>query len=515
MTNKVFGTIRAFLWPVHREELRKFIPMLLMSFLICFNYYVLRTTKESLIVTAPDSGAEAIPFLKVWAILPMAFLMTFIFTRFSNYLGRQKVFYAMMWFYVAFFAFFTLFLYPYRDSLHPHGFADWLQGLLPAGCRGFVAIIRYWTYTTYYVMAEMWSTMIMTVLFWGFANDVTPLKDAKRFYGLFGVGTNVSGILAGLVVPALSSHVFDASFPFGSTGWDQALTFINFIMIGSGLVCIGLYWWMNGNGAGYTEETLIAHKEAPKMGIRKNFAYLARSPYLTWIAVLVVTYNIVINLVEVVWKDQVKQLYPSAADYSSYMGGVTFWIGLIATVISLFISGNVMRRFSWTTSALISPLITLITGILFFASILMPNESLLSISALFTATPIMMAVFLGSLQNCLVRGTKYSLIDATKELAFIPLSQESKLKGKAAIDGVGSRIGKSGGSVVQQGLLIVFGSVMGTTPIVAIFFLIALGGWIGAVRILGKKFQQLTDGHETVSVPDEEKEPVLQPSGSA
>ena len=47
-----------------------------------------------------------------------------------------------------------------------------------------------------------------------------------------------------------------------------------------------------------------------KMGLRKNFSYLAKSKYLICIAVIVVMYNIAINLVEVVWKDQVKQLYP-------------------------------------------------------------------------------------------------------------------------------------------------------------------------------------------------------------
>ncbi|MFS8564419.1 MAG: NTP/NDP exchange transporter [Rhabdochlamydiaceae bacterium] len=36
------------------------------------------------------------------------------------------------------------------------------------------------------------------------------------------------------------------------------------------------------------------------MGIRKNFSYLAKSRYLILIAVLVVTFNIVMNLVEVV-----------------------------------------------------------------------------------------------------------------------------------------------------------------------------------------------------------------------
>ena len=209
MNDKPFGRIRSFLWPVHREEYRKFIPMLLISFLICFNYYFLRNAKDALLITAPESGAEAIPFIKVWAILPMAFLMTFLFTRLSNYFNRRTIFYVMIWFYIAYFVLFTLVLYPNRDDLHPHTFADMLEGVLPKGFKGLIALIRNWTFTTFYVMSEMWSTMIMTVLFWGFANDVTSVKDAKRFYGLFGVGTNLSGVVAGIIAASLSNHVFN------------------------------------------------------------------------------------------------------------------------------------------------------------------------------------------------------------------------------------------------------------------------------------------------------------------
>ncbi len=484
--------------------------MLLMCFLICFNYYILRTAKDALVVTAPESGAEVLPFLKVWAILPMAVIMTFIFTRFSNYLSRQKVFYAMMAFYIVYFSVFTLFLYPNRDSLHPTQWADNLQAVLPQGFKGLIALFRNWTFSTFYVMSEMWSTMIMTVLFWGFANDVTSVKDAKRFYGLFAVGTNASGILAGIISPALSNLSYNPSLPFGATGWDQSVTFLNLIVIATAFVCMGLYWWLNKNNLGYTQETEIKHKEAPiKMGIRKNFAYLAKSPYLTLIAILVVTYNIAINLAEVVWKDQIKQLYPNPADFNAYTGGVVFWMSVIATTISVFISGNVIRRFGWTTSALISPIVTLVSGVLFFACLLLPKESLLGFCGALGTTPLAMAVFFGSLQNCLLRGTKYSLVDATKELAFVPLSQESKLKGKAAIDGVGSRLGKSGGSLIYQFLLMTLGSIGASTPIVSVILLLAIGAWIVSVKALGKQFTTLTTEHQQISVPDTDKEAEL------
>ncbi len=507
MSTKPFGALRAFLWPVYREEYPKFIPMFLISFLICFNYYLLRISKDAVLITAPESGAEAIPFIKVWAILPTAILMTFLFTRFSNWLNRRTVFYAMLCLFIGYFALFTFILYPNRDMLHPHTFADQLQGALPQGFRGLIAIIRNWTYSTFYVMSEMWSTMIMTILFWGFANDITSVKDAKRFYGLFGVGTNLSGVIAGFLASYLSANQFNPSIPFGTTAWDQYIFYLGLMVMGSGLLCMGLYWMMNKAGRGYTEETLKAHRDSPiKMGMRKSFQSLVKSPYLMLIAILVFAYNIVINLAEVVWKDQVKQLYPATADFNGYMAYVNFWIALIAVVISFFISGNVIRALGWTKSALISPVLTLLTGILFFAVLLLPQESLLGICLSFGTSPLALAVFLGSLQNCVVRGTKYSLVDATKELAFIPLPREERIKGKAAIDGVGSRLGKSGGAIMYQLLLIACGTIVGSIPIVAFLLLFAIGGWIMSVRSLGKQFNILTT--EAVS-QTEEKRPIV------
>ena len=481
--------------------------MLIISFLICFNYYLLKIVKDSVIVTAPNSGAEALPYIKVWAIMPTAFLMMFLFTRLSNFFNRRTIFYAMIWFYLAYFVLFTFVLYPNRDVLHPHAFADYLQNHLPQGCSGLVAIIRNWTFTTFYVMAEMWSTMIMTVLFWGFANDVTSVKDAKRFYGLFGVGTNLSGVIAAFLVKSLSDHVFNPSIPFGLNSWDQSFTFMNLIVIATSLVSMGLYWWLNRKGLGYTEETLKAHRESPiKMGMRASFKYLAKSKYLMYIAILVITFNVVINLAEVVWKDQVKQLYPATADFNSYMAGITFWIALLAAAISLFVTGNVIRALGWTKSALIAPLMTLVTGALFFSALLLPKNTLLEICAAIGTSPLVLAVFLGSLQNTLLRGTKYSLVDQTKELAYIPLSQESKIKGKPAIDGLGSRFGKSGASLMYQFLLITFGSIVGSIPIVGILLLLAIIGWIAAVKVLGKQFNQLAAEQSAPPASKEEEQ---------
>ncbi len=510
-----FGKLRSYLWPIHRKETRMFLPLLFIFFLVGFNYSILRATKDALVVTARASGAEALPFLKVWAILPMAFLFTYIFTRVSNRLSRERIFYAMMSIFIVFFLIFTFLLYPFRESLHPHELADRLQSHLPIGFKGLIAVFRNWTFTAFYVMSEMWSTIIMSVLCWGFVNDTTTVKNAKRYYGLLGIGINFSGIAAGQVAMFFSKHVYDPRLPFGSDAWGQSIFLLNFVVVAAGLLCMYLFRKLHKNGYGYSSASWAEQQleqEPIKMGLRKNFAYLAKSKYLICIAIIVVTYNIAINLTEVIWKDQVKQLYPNPSDFNGYMGQVLTGIGIIATITSVFISGNVIRKLSWTSSAMISPLILLVTGVGFFSFLLFKDFGLGAIAALLGSTPLAISVFFGSLQNCLSRASKYTLFDSTKELAFIPLSQESKLKGKAAIDGVGSRLGKSGGSIIHQGLLVFFGSISLSTPYVGLILLFSIVAWMYAVRSLGKKFNQLVGEQGTVDLPDEEPDPFLDPS---
>jgi AAA family ATP:ADP antiporter len=499
---KKFGKWRLFFWPIHSFELKKFLPMLGIFFLIAFNYNALRSYKDTIVITASHSGAEAIPFIKVWAVLPSAILLTLLFTRLANRYSREKVFYIMMTLFLSLFFIFTFILYPLRDTLHPHELADKMQAILPAGFKGFIAIFRNWTFTLFYVMCELWSTAIMTVLFWGFANEVTTVGEAKRYYGLLATGGNIAGIFAGEAAIYYSSNLFTPWIPYGKTAWDQSILFFTCTVIGSGLLTIVLFRWLNRNVLDPAELATAHHPKPPKikMSMRENFAYLARSRYLVCIAVIVLTYNVAINLVEVVWKNQMKSLYPNPSDYNTYMGEVMIAMAIIASVTGLFTTSNLIRKYSWTACAMIPLAIVAITGVSFFSFVLLQQAGIAPVLA--GATPLFLTVTLGSIQNCLSRAAKYTLFDATKEIAFIPLSNESKLKGKAAIDGVGSRLGKSGGSVIHQGLLLLFATVASSTPYVAVIFCVVIFAWSLAVVSLGKQFDQLAADNAKLSIPD-------------
>lgn len=205
------------------------------------------------------------------------------------------------------------------------------------------------------------------------------------------------------------------------------------------------------------------------------------------LALLVICYGICINLVEVTWKSQLKMQFPNPNDYSAFMGNFSFWTGVVSVFVMLFIGGNVIRRFGWLTGALVTPIMVLVTGAVFFALVIFRDHATGLVAALGT-TPLMLAVVVGAIQNILSKSTKYALFDATKEMAYIPLDQEQKVKGKAAIDVVAARFGKSGGSLIQQGLLVVCGSIGAMTPFLAVALFAIIMVWLTSATKLNKLF---------------------------
>jgi ATP:ADP antiporter, AAA family len=465
--------------------------------------------KDTLVMYAPASGAEVLPFIKVWAMFPGTLLMTFVFTRLSNRFPRMKVTYILMSIFLVYFFLFVSALYPYRASLEPTALVSSLQQWLPLGFKWPILMFQNWIFTSFYVMAELWSNIIFFVLIWGFANQVTRISEAKRFYGLLGVGANLSGILAGQASVYLSSLSYNPSLHYGQTKWEQSMLFLVSMVIVAGVAVLFLLRWMERNVLNdpvYYDpcEAKAEGRIQGRLSMREAFKYLLRSRYLLFLAVIVISYNVVINLTEVIWKYEVKELYTDQSGYNIYMNQVSTVIAIFATVSALFISGNAIRVFGWTFTAMLTPAILMITSVGFFGFFFLKSYAPDPSQFLMGFTPLVMVVFMGTSQNVLCRAAKYSVFDATKEMAFVPLSPECKLKGKAAIDGVCSRLGKTGGSLIHQALLLSLASFTFSAPYVAGLLLAIIGVWIFAVRVVGKEFAEL------VPVPAPAKKSALQ-----
>ncbi|XP_030464545.1 plastidic ATP/ADP-transporter-like [Syzygium oleosum] len=475
---------------IEAVTLKKIIPLGLMFFCILFNYTILRDTKDVLVVTAKGSSAEIIPFLKTWVNLPMAIGFMLLYTKLANVMTKQALFYSVIVPFIAFFGAFGFVLYPLSSYIHPEALADKLLGMLGPRFLGPLAIMRIWSFCLFYVMAELWGSVVVSVLFWGFANQITTVEEAKKFYPLFGLGANVALIFSGRTVKYFSN--MRKSLGPGVDGWAISLKAMMSIVVVMGLAICGLYWWVN------TFVPLPSRskkkKEKPKMGTMESLKFLVSSRYIRDLATLVVAYGISINLVEVTWKSKLKAQFPSPNEYSSFMGDFSTATG-IATFTMMLLSQYVFDKYGWGVAAKITPTVLLVTGVAFFSLILF-GDPLLPTLAKFGVTPLLAAVYVGAMQNIFSKSAKYSLFDPCKEMAYIPLDEDTKVKGKAAIDVVCNPLGKSGGALIQQFMILTFGSLANSTPYLGGILMVIVLAWLAAAKSLDSQFTALRQEEE-------------------
>ena len=95
------------------------------------------------------------------------------------------------------------------------------------------------------------------------------------------------------------------------------------------------------------------------------------------------------------------------------------------------------------------------------------------------------------------RSSKFSLFDPAKEMVYIEMSKEEKSKGKAAVDVMGSQVGKSGASFMAQAMLLTLGSIPAAMPTIFGVFTVICLAWLRAVAGLNTDInKQETDKAE-------------------
>lgn len=480
--------------------------MALMMMFILFNYTLMRDSKDVLVSTAPGSGAETFSFLKLFGVLPCSVLFMLVYVKMVNKMSSEKIFYTIVTTFMIFFGVFGCVLYPMSSTLHasPETLEAWRRAC-PAGFYWPLALIANWTYSLFYIMAELWGSVAISMLFWQFANATTQVKQSKRFYAFFGLVGNLGLPCSMFILKTGAKIGKKIAKPGVDDGyWANILFVCSFIVLAC-LIIMTIYHWIQKNVLTdpklFDPSQIKAKKEKPKLSLGESFKCIATSSYLGLLLVLVMGYNVGINLVEMVWKSQIREAFPNKNDYANFMGNFSGITGCV-TIFFSFVGMNILQRCKWRTAALMTPVMLLITcsvffGLLFYAKAHGQWEPL-TIGA-YTTTVVMGTVVVGLIQNVLSKSTKYTLFDSTKQMAYIPLDVELKTKGQAAVEVVGGRFGKSGGAAIQSLLLFIFGgstTLLTLTPILAPIVLVIVVLWILAIFGLNPKFLALTAQRE-------------------
>lgn len=359
-------------------------------------------------------------------------------------------------------------------------------------------LLRYWSFSLFFIVSELWASAGVPLLFWQCANDVTPMAQAKRFYPLFAVTGNLAPIVSGKVM----SYVISLQKTRDDVGFGSTLKTLAVIKATVCLAIIVLYRHVFAMAeerdrkerteqslstirgiqrTGKVEITMKFEKPKKKLTLKQSAKELMASRELKAMAAMVFCYNVCVELTEVLWKAILRRTYPSKSEYMSYMARFSQTVGIVAFLLQL-VASEIINGFGWRWTAMIPPVTMGVLAVAFFAAIIAGEEQI----------PLAQALLIGTVQNVANKVTKYSLFDPCKEMAYIPLGPEAKVKGKAAVDVLGARLGRSMGSATQQ--LLVFlvggasGSIMNCAPYLGACYVAAIAMWTNSVSVLGKLF---------------------------
>ena len=415
-----------------------FFLMFAIVCLINVDFAILRSMRSTLAVVDLGNSAALIPYFELLGTFPGAVLVTIALAWLMNRLAIHKVFLIAVGGFVLFYTLFAFGFYPFLgvwkvgiQSLTWLPGHDWLGLHLGA----FAAML-------FYTMAELWKVALLSVLFWGLANQYLSLEEAKRFYAPTILGGSVGAIFAGPLITACTSL---------TSSWATSMSMMLMAVSILGLFTIWLYYllWRR-----LSKRALREVKRREPFSLRAGIAACRNSPYLLLLLWMVCADYIAYALGELIFLEVLRERFPSPQDYCAYMGTLGTWSGGLTALFALFITPWLIHRHRWVVASLVTPILIFLSAGSFFVMVCSHDYWESSIAW------VTLTVACGSVQFCLCRAAKYTLFDTAKEIAFIHLPDQERMQGKLVVDGIGSRMGRSGASVLSIGLIGAAGGVL-------------------------------------------------------
>ena len=420
-------------------------------FLIIATYWILKPIKRGVIINyfgedpmqllgMTFSGAEAEQIGKLMNMVAV-YLIVLLFTYLSRRLPRH---YLVATFAGLFSATFALFAWLIQSPTEP---VVW----------------------SFYILGDMFNTA-MVALFWAFSNDIATSDEAKRTYGIIGLGGVVGGFIGATIV-----NTYVEQF-----GRSPLLLFCIVPMV---LMTIIAFIVHKRETDGSDEQLPAAEGRGANVAL-EGAKLVLKSKYLLAIAGIIGIYELTSNIIDYQLAATVERTITESLAKDEFFGLVGQLIGIISIGVQLALTTYVLRRFGVRVALFFLPI-----------AVLAGSAGFLILPTLFFAAAMSVS------DNAL----NYSINQSAKEALYTPTNEQVTYKAKAFIDMFVQRFSKVVSVVLNLAIAAIF--VSGERWL-SLFSLVMIAGWLYLVWYAGSEFKRITGGTTTDDAdPDADADP--------
>ncbi len=408
----------------------QFLPLVTIQFCFIVIYILLKSYKN-LILGGLEADPYVRPAIESWSTVPMMLLFLGGYLKLSNHFRREQLFYISLGAIMIPLAVLTFWVHPNGQVLSMKSAT--IQGLRENYSHMQFAIIwaGRWIETLMCSFATLWGPVFVYMYIWQFANDVTNLVKARVFYPVF--------IFLGGIPYVVGQSIVSHSVPQGVLDADKVMVVLQrYIVISLLLSAVAAYvYWRYHKAA---RETNADHP--PQSLLKLHVIQSLNSAFSDGVSrrliILAVGVSFILEVMSTLLMKLTQITRVNQEMMAGFMDGVTGYIGAMGkfTVILVLIAMFRLRQKNWSGLATI-------TGVAFsglvVALYVIDYMGYLLVDQMVFAVPL--GVFVVAVLMVLTEGVKFYWYLPAREMVFLTLSQEHRIKSKAIADLLGVALG--------------------------------------------------------------------------
>jgi len=433
---------------IRKGEVAQSLLMFSYFFLVITSFWILKPVKKALFITHYH---EAGFYLGAWQLtgaqaellakllnMGVAYVAATVFAWLSNRFIRQQLT-------VIFGGFFILCYIGFSSQLdHPTGPIVW----------------------SFYLFGDLFSTL-MVAAFFVFLNDIVTPDQAKRTYGLVGLGGVLGGVIGSTTVRGWIGRL-------ETSAWMMVCLVLALLTIVIA-IAVGKIASSRGRVDSAVKEPRTPSKDLKATSTNpaiEGATLVFRSRYLLAIVGIVGIYEMVSTIMDYQFTETVSHFLVGDA-IGQQFATVYSITNIAAMLVQLFLTGYIMKQHGVKIALSVLPVAALFGSVAFMA------------------VPIL---WIGSLLNTADNAFSYSINQSAKESLYVPTTQKEKYAAKAFIDMFVQRVAKAVAVFLSLGITAIayeFNAVRWLSLLTVILTCL----WLLVARYAGRRFDKLAEAH--------------------